>query len=65
MELYIQTQPDQTVALMTGNGQVLSIFSSIDNALYTCRDFYELAEIRVVYSTPQSQDLSCSTLAVA
>ena len=40
MNLYIKEWPNKTATLMLENGTVMFTFYSVDDALQTCRDWY-------------------------
>lgn len=49
MNFYIKEWPDNTATLMTGIGQVLWKFSSVDEARQACEDYYDLNAVEVEY----------------
>jgi len=40
MNLYIKEWPNKTATLMLENGTVMFTFHSVDDALQTCKDWY-------------------------
>ncbi len=64
MAFYIQQLADLSAALVTEKGAVLGMFPDLERAIEACRDWYKLAEIRVIYHTPICLDAGSSTCAV-